>query len=287
LWVSRAVHASEGMTSPANRTFLLFILLATAACGGVSMDAPDGAPTPDGPPAPECTLDDQCASGRCGDDGACVASCGVGGIVAYYPFDGDTMDHSGRGHDVGASDVTPTDGVLGGAYAFDGQSPEMWVTGEGELAARTLCAWVQRGEDAGFGLPVFTGGSPGRGDFFSLDAGPSICPGDPERTLFVDHWGVTCYSGVTAVPLDRWSLVCFGSDNAGLATFFVDGNREVAAGETYTYALATLTIGSNAIGGSTTAPAFAGAIDEVTIWDHALDAVELAALWNDGHGCVP
>lgn len=59
----------------------------------------------------------------------------------------------------------------------------------------------------------------------------------------------------------------------------------VQAGSFYDYDFSTLTIGSSTIGGTTTQALFTGAIDEVTIWDHALAPDEIVALWNDGHAC--
>ena len=42
------------------------------------------------------------------------------GLVAYYPFDGDTSDHSGNGNDGTNHGATFVSGTSGQALSFDG-----------------------------------------------------------------------------------------------------------------------------------------------------------------------
>jgi hypothetical protein len=220
----------------------------------------------------------------------------MNGLVAHYTFDTDTTDSSGNGHDIVATDVTPTTGILGGAYLLDGFSSLMQVTGGTDSlnGDRTLCAWVHPQSVTGFAQPVFVGGEVGTGDFFSLTSStPSAantgCMGSTEGEPFLDHAG--CVDGTPLIAANGvWSLVCyvFRVGNYGdYESFFVNGGSAGTYGENYSYPVSTLTIGSSTLGGTSTRWAFRGAIDDVTIWRRALSLAELGSLWNGGLGCSP
>jgi concanavalin A-like lectin/glucanase superfamily protein len=245
------------------------------SCGACAADA-------------RCSADADCGSQRCSTS-QCSPTCGLGGLVAYFPFDGDTLDHAtDTHHDATASHVAATPGRFRGGYAFDGATSTMQLTGATMLSgARTLCAWVNAKDVSTFGNPVFTGGVPNAGDFFSLEgANPSNPCGQPGEP-FIDHWGTACMKSGMPVASERWSLVCYASDGAGTVRFYKDGMTRGMAGRLFDYAISTLTIGSSTIGGSTTHASLLGAIDEVTIWDHALGIDELDRLWQGGRSCVP
>jgi hypothetical protein len=241
-----------------------------------------------------CRIDADCASLRC-HLGLCSPRCGLTGLVAYFPLDGDTRDRSGQGHDAMADGLTVVPGAFDVGYAFDGTRSSMRLTGSGRLTgARTLCAWLKPTSTSGLGQPVFVGGVRVQGDFFSVQSSTPNTPGGScmaavrEGEPFVDHWGTACFlGGAMVAPNDTWSLVCYAFDGARTQRFFLNGLIEDTQGTNYDYPFSTLTIGSSSIGGTTTQAAFRGVIDEVTIWDRALDPAELRALWNDGRSCVP
>jgi len=115
-----------------------------------------------------------------------LANVTTGGLVAYYPFDGNADDQSGSGHHgtvYGATLTTDRFGNPGSAYSFDGiddyicvdyadafQLPVItvsaWVRPAVDLSAGTSPAWVVgRGEDivtdvAAFNLLVAQSASP-------------------------------------------------------------------------------------------------------------------------------
>jgi hypothetical protein len=219
-------------------------------------------------------------------------TCGpVAGLLAYYPLDTDTLDHSGNGNDALGVDLMPVPGKVGFARAFDGTSSSLHATGAAALnGARTLCAWVAPNQRAGLGQPVFSGGVTDNGDFFSVSASsPSggTCPAAPGDVPFIDHWGSPCYEvPAFVVNAGTWHLVCYLFDGSGEVTFYVDGNVATLPGAEYDYPLATLYLGSTGIGGTTTQPSLLGSLDEVTVWTRALDASDLAALWNGSVGCA-
>jgi hypothetical protein len=241
-----------------------------------------------------CSADADCATHRC-HAGQCSAACGLSGLLAHYPFDGDTRDTSGNGRDLVAGSVSATTGAFAGAYAFDGSKSTMKATGSGMLmGARTLCAWLDPSTTTGLGQPVFAGGATGRGDMYAIQSSTPAPPGGTCMTAavegepFVDNWGTACELGVgLAVANNAWSLVCYVYDGAGTQRMFVNGTANATMGAVYDYAFSTLTVGSNAIGGTTTQAAFRGLVDEVTVWSRALTTAELGKLWNGGRSCVP
>jgi hypothetical protein len=150
---------------------------------------------------------------------------------------------------------------------------------------------VEPGLASALGQPVFVGGNPNQGDFFSIqstDGKGGTCPEAPSGAPFVDHWGTACVVPTNlVVPTLSWSLICFANDGASTQTFFVNGTSVSVAGSNYDYPLDTIMVGTNEIIGTTTNATFYGTIDEVTIWEHALLPSELATLWNAGFGCAP
>jgi len=251
----------------------LAILAATlhgAACGGRVVEDASGSSTGGSSGASLCTP--------------------VSGLLAYYPLDTDTLDHSGNGNDAIGSGIVATPGKVGGAYSFDGATSFLHATGSATLqGARTLCAWVRPSPREGLGQPVFSGGQSGTGDFFSIHAsspGPDNCPLVP-NTPFVDHWGNACNATVgTPLTVDAWHFVCYAFDGGASVTFYEDGSAVPASGAEYSYPLDTLYVGSAVIGGTSSAPSLLGTLDEVTVWTRALDAGDVAALWAGGAGCA-
>ncbi len=220
------------------------------------------------------------------------AACGVvGGLLAYYPLDVDTLDHSGNGNDAVGESLTPASGKVGGAFAFDGTSSSLHATGSATLGgARTLCAWVDPSPTSGLGQPIFSGGKPHTGDFFSISASSpagGTCTFLAPDVPFIDHWGTPCDAGQgQALPPDGWHFVCFVYDGTSAVTLYGDGNAAPTNSKEYDYPLDTLFIGSATIGGTTTQPVLLGTLDEVTVWGRALEASELDMLWNGGAGCT-
>jgi len=280
------------------RRALVAATLATlAACGGRTLDEPDDA-SPDAPVHEEAGADvalpDVAALDVIGvDDSASAPTCEIAttSLLAYYPLDVDTDDHSGHGNHATGANLTPVAGVLGGAMRFDGASSTLRVTsGAAQLqGSRTLCAWGRSDATVGAGQPLFWGGATNQGDFYALfSTAPSdtTCSKTTPSTPYVDHWGTDCFDGASApVPTGQWTLVCYAFDGASLE-MSVNGSETKVPGELYDYALTTLFIGSTLGNGTTTQGSFDGDIDEVSVWSARLQPDEVAALWNGGAGCV-
>jgi hypothetical protein len=214
----------------------------------------------------------------------------IAGLLAYYPLDSDLRDHSGNGHDAVGNVVLTAGGKIGDAALFDGERNFLHATGASLLPpARTLCAWVKSHVRSGLGQPVFWSGAPLDGDFFSITpSSPSggTCPFVPPNTPFIDHWGTPCFDvPELQAPFGAWDLVCYEDDGAGTITLFANALSATTAGIEYASPIDALYFGSTGAGGTTTWTTLLGGMDEITVWGRALDATELEALWNDGHGC--
>jgi hypothetical protein len=219
-----------------------------------------------------------------------------GGLLVYYPFEGNTDDHSGNGNSGSATagtdaggDIMYGPGKLGQGVTILSTGRGIAVTGAGTLgAARTLCAWVNATSGTtGGGLPLFVAGATGAGDLYDVStANPNdTCATQVRNTLFIDHWGTGCFSSTLAPSPGAWGFVCF-EQNTSSTTFFVNGASGTLATSTFSAALDTVTIGSDRIGGSTTQVVFKGQIDEVSIWSAPLSSGDMNALYNGGNGCV-
>jgi hypothetical protein len=209
-----------------------------------------------------------------------------GGLLVYYPFEGNATDGSGNGRNGVASgtDIAYGAGKVGQAVSILDGGQGVGVTGTTSLAgAKTLCAWVRPASGtSGAALPVFVGGS----NFYDIEPASSPTAGGctvAANTMFMDNGA--CSATALAIMPGQWSLVCYAY-NVGSTTFFANGSSQTVSGAQYDpYTLAQITIGSDRIGGSTTRSLFVGQIDEVSIWSTSLSKADMNALYNGGGGC--
>jgi hypothetical protein len=126
------------------------------------------------------------------------------GLVASYPFDGNSRDSSGNGNDaivVGATLTQDRFGVNASAFHFDGINQYMVVLGPKSLplanSARTITAWV-RPEAASGTLAMVS-----RAMASVLDA----CSGWYFNTGLYFWGGVKTTARRLTCPLGKWSFV--------------------------------------------------------------------------------
>jgi hypothetical protein len=316
------LHASNGAACDDGNPCTYADTCAGGACVGTSVTCPPSTPCA----TFACNGTSTCTEAKSPDQKACgpssadvcfngVCGCGFPGLLAYFTFEGDTDDSSGNANDATATGVSYVSGKLGssavsvgagGSIALSGATNAgfTFTGGGGDAAAivsRTLCAWLQPPASAGAAaLPVFTAGNPyasnasgfNPADLFALQS-PNPSNGCPASALnaFIDRWGQgACLTEAVTVPSGTWGQVCFIETENGY-TLAVNGSVQsggfVPAGTPYTWTLGSIVIGSNPYTASTTTgTAFLGALDEVSIWDRALTASELSALYNGGSGCA-
>jgi hypothetical protein len=191
--------------------------------------------------------------------------------VAAYSFDageGTTLeDASGNGHDGTIEGAEWTKGRYGSALHFDGSEEErVTIPDSNELDLTdelTLEAWVRPTEAIEWSAIIAK--RRGSGISYEMEAhGEHHAPvgylANSEK-----EWGVD--GGTTPLPANTWSHIAFTSDGAKLR-FYVNGKLK---GTESLVAPAEASTGPLVIGGGP----FKGKIDEVRIYDRALDEGEL------------
>jgi hypothetical protein len=215
-------------------------------------------------------LDAMTDAGQTGDHEADIPS----GLVYYFPFDGDTKDHSGGGHDAINSGATLTTGHLNdvnGAYMFDGTSAFMTAPGADLPTgsdARTLTMWINPSTTVRqYGIVSW-----GEGDCTALMFGLGS-----EGATF---WGGCDDAGNGAgVTKSTWTFLAAVFTPPKSVKVFVN-----AAGTGYTLTTplqthaSTLWIGADTVTNAPTAflGHYAGAIDSIQIYNRALTDAEIA-----------
>lgn len=188
------------------------------------------------------------------------------GLIAYWPFSGNTNDESGfenHGTNYGALLTEDRFGISESAYEFNGMHDDVINVPHSQVlnlvsdSPITITAWVYRRTSTWpmhvVGKRTYCSGYPG---FYQLAIGLGAIPSD-------------------SVPLHTWShLAVTAGDNAML--FYVNG---VVVFES------TEEIGANSsdlkIGTSGTCKNFTGTIDEVRIYDRTLSEAEIEKLVNE------
>ena len=192
------------------------------------------------------------------------------GLIAYYPFDGDTTDSSGYGYDVTNYGATFTTGISGQALSFDGTDDYVRVPVDinpDALPQVTIAAWVKTDKIEGTVISHDNGGY--------------------DRSIDIDYrgggTGWSAFSGSGAVlgfhpvTIGEWVFIAVAYDqDAGTVTLYVNDavyeeSGTLGPGWDYVH------IGSNPSFGAH----FSGVIDEVQIYNYALSSGEARALYED------
>lgn len=213
------------------------------------------------------------------------------GLVAYYPFDGDTNDYSGNGnHGTIIGDVVPAPDRHGnpqGAYRFPGEPFNYISVRDAEvlhLSSFTLSAWVfSDAEDYGSGprnLPVLRP---------IINKGRDIINGS--YRLNVNGVGAqNLYEGSNDANVDyipqvgQWHMIT-GTVKGNQARLYIDGKlqAETALSNPFSYGNSDpLAIGMHYYPGVPPrwAYPFKGVIDEVRIYNRAFSPLEVNSLYN-------
>jgi hypothetical protein len=215
--------------------------------------------------------------GTVGCDGSCPADCG--GLVAWYPFDGDVKDASGNalhGTNSGATLHTDRHGQNNRAYAFDGVDDAVVVPDNAllDLTEFSLALFINIEDNSEDGIVLSKGPRFGN---YTLRVTASDADSWPGYLSYVNDVATGNYSSLvsnSAIPVATWVHVAVTRSDAQLRTY-IDGvlARSVnSPGSTPVMTTEPLQIGAGQYG------QFAGAIDEVRIYDRVLSAAEVTAL---------
>lgn len=203
------------------------------------------------------------------------------GIVAYYPFNGNANDESGNGHNGTVNGATLTqdrDGNPNSAYHFDGATSGIYcnVGNEMSLSYVTLAAWINI-EGSGTENPriVAVNQNGTSSGYYALLMAGTASP----RSLSFQAQPDLYYSSSTLSDNNGWHHVALTYDGSHV-TFYVDGVADPALSANHS-SLASFTNAVLNIGYSDNGlDRFNGDIDEVRIYNRALSANEILALYN-------
>ncbi len=194
------------------------------------------------------------------------------GLVGWWPGDGNADDIQGANNGTLMNGATFATGEVGQAFSFDGLDDYVSVPGTwGGGPEATIDAWVQTSATTeGFQSIV---SSPAGGEFVHLqlfDAGNIVAYTDG---------GSVSMPVVLQTPTGVYRHIAF-SIKSGDSRLYVDGQLVGLNTLTFTtiYPTSNLRIGSGYLGGRF----FKGDIDEVEIFDRALSASEIQAIFDAG-----
>ena len=218
-------------------------------------------------------------------NGFTITSDPAAGLVAYWSGNNTTADSVSVLHGTlmnGATYASATSRTLGllEAQAFSLNGTNSYVqAAAGETAAvsgaRTLAAWVYPNPFTGLGQPILAGGS----DIFGITGTTGTCSSGGQYQLYIDDAG-TCYVSDNSLAPAVWSFVAVTFDGSKVV-FYIDGVASVAEpAQMNNYGLATLEIGGNTLGGSSSGSSFNGLLSELQVYNRALSPAEIQGLYT-------
>ncbi|MBT3637087.1 MAG: hypothetical protein HN531_09120, partial [Opitutae bacterium] len=199
------------------------------------------------------------------------------GLVAWFPFDGNANDLSGNGNHGtvhGATLGTDRHGRPGKAYGFDGSANYLSANLSPNLSGKkiSISAWVKLLSPAGssFSFPYVIHAKGGANDeTFSIGM----------ESDWIEVWGAgrgLYFSESRRLTPSIWTMLTV-SMNENALTYYVNGqlNEATAAGTAKSLNISNISIGCREGNNF-----FKGSIDEVRIYDRALSAAEVQALYQ-------
>jgi hypothetical protein len=238
--------------------------------------------------------------------GACVQppSC----LASWWPGDGNADDVIGGNNGTLMGGTTFATGKVGQAFSFDGQDDYVEVSDDASLRpqAFTITAWVNIPAYDGY-YPILSNRDADLGSkTYNFLAGIAYeeypwlegLTGKPGFSVGQDGWDWDSFFGNTKLNLNEWYHLAFVFDysKTNKAEIYVNGVLD-AAYETYDYyedpigpinykSGVPLEIGKYEIANYDGPYYFKGLMDEVQIYNRALTAEEIEAIYSVGM-CIP
>ncbi len=246
-----------------------------AACGlstegtGVDVDGDATAPTRDA--APTSAIDSAPPIDA-------VSPTPPTGLLFYYPFDGDTKDHSGNAHDLtnsGATLVADRFGTANAAYFFDGNKNYMVAPNAGlpvGTVERTMTMWINMADQHAqwsivqFGTGDCTGGEFALGYQGSTSFWSGCNDAKSGMTFSTGTWTFVAVVFTPPTSLKIWT-------NTAVKSVTVGTKLNTGAGQLFVGAETT----QNDVNGFRNH--YKGAVDSLRIYDHALTDAEIQTVY--------
>ncbi|MGE0758449.1 MAG: LamG-like jellyroll fold domain-containing protein, partial [Pirellulaceae bacterium] len=203
------------------------------------------------------------------------------GLISHYEANGNANDSAGPRHGTVAGGAGYAAGRLGSGFALDGVDDYVTIPDEPALrpSSVTVAAWVDfQSTTTPPKMIVAKPVGSSTGDSFALWYAGTF------RAAITDAAGTTdeISFAQTADPFDWHHVAMTFDDVADTLTLYYDGVARATRTSTRTIAYDTkpLLIGAD-INGGTTGQFFPGVIDEVRLYDRALTAAEIHALYEN------
>ena len=207
--------------------------------------------------------------------------------LAYWKFDEDTgttlNDATGNGYTGSFSGTTGSQWVIGkinSGLSFNGTNNFVSLGGSLSVTNVTVAAWIKTTTN---GRLIFNAQS--NNPLIYLSVGPTSAGGTNNKVVAYFRTlsgSVLVASGATNVTDGNWHYVAVVRNvSSQQVLIYVDGNLDSTISYTDT---GTITAALNGIGGVGGGSNFSGTIDEVGIWNQALNATQISELYNSGNG---
>jgi hypothetical protein len=210
------------------------------------------------------------------------------GLLAWYQFNGNALDSSGNNNHGNISGPVPTTDRWGRqdkALMFNGYGQYVSVANNVWSNALTLSAWIYVND---FGSTSTQ--SSGKGIFFKApntgynqdyDLNVGYDANADARACFVFGQGSTQYLALISnsiLQTNQWYLITATREN-GVAKLYINGNLDKTANYTFTpyNQNHNLTLGMT----NASIQSFSGKLDEMRIYNRALNVQEIAAIYNE------
>lgn len=204
------------------------------------------------------------------------------GLVAYYPFSGNANDLSGNvnnGTVNGATLTTDRFGNANSAYQFyaSNQNYIEVLTTNYPIAARTISAWVYFDGAVNSGNPpydfqtIFDYGNTTRG----------LLVNSSTKKIMYNYGTGNQPISTDSVNTGAWKHIVFVMDSTANCSFYINGVLK-GTGNINSFTNTVLN-GIGNIGRSTNSMwYFNGKLDDIRIYNVAIDSVGISALYNEG-----
>ena len=221
------------------------------------------------------------SSGAAGPTPTTLPPTAEAGLVAYYTFDGDTLDHSGNGNDGTNHGATFVSGISGQALCFDGMDDYVQVPDSPSLdiASNTisLSAWVYFPEFVpGYGTVIEKTGSGGWNSY-------GVFSKDDKLSFWLYKESIKAH---TAVSANQWVHFVATYDGINMKIYIngaLDVEREQPGIDIKENNM-PLMIGADPFDGGDYCHIL---IDEVKIYNYALSADEIKAHYEEKEPSAP
>jgi hypothetical protein len=207
------------------------------------------------------------------------------GMVAWWKGDGDATDFLGTYNGTLVNGATFGTGEVGQAFSFNGNSQVMQVLDAPALnptSALTLECWAKLTAFAGAGVSttvVEKGGAADAVRQYEIGTVPSGGQHYFQPALWTSG-GFQGPVGTTPILLNTWYHVAITYDGASVK-LYVNGNLDCSAAITGTIPVSTHPLW---IGGDLEDPYnTTGLVDEVSLYNRALSAAEVASIYESGY----